>query len=450
MRKFYLFFALLFIISSTTLTSCGDKEENLIENPGTDPDDDNKDEDNKDEDNKDEGQDKQMSSYEQKIFLEETGIEFVNSIKSTDFEELVNLANYASDEYSEYDTEELEEWADECFESMLKYLGKEEESDDYSIYRYTNYSCLYVLSNFKGHFEAKNGQWVYSKANDLQFAFKDQYGKKCTMNLTVAGKTKKVYIGREEDWFDYEYDDETGKYIEYIDVYQNYLEIPEVIELTLTVNDSKMANVKLTTSLDIDGEEFNIERDNYSASLSFSVADYSINVDKFSYNAQKDASVAISLKKGSKLLAKASAYVEGYYRNEEIGAAKNAEIVFDILEKVKVKGECMDILRLADKVEKAEEYCDNEKTFKSYLSDINEMLDLNVYYNNSNTVQASVRIDASCEDEWGEEYWYFEPVICFGDGTSYNTFDVFFDENDFEDLIRSFENLIEDFEWLLR
>ena len=134
MKKFYLFFALLFIISSTTLISCGEKEENLIENPGTDPDDDNKDDDNKDDDNKDEGQDKQMSSYEQKIFLEETGIEFVNSIKSTDFEELVNLANYASDEYSEYDTEELVEWADECFESMLKYLGEEEESDYYSMY----------------------------------------------------------------------------------------------------------------------------------------------------------------------------------------------------------------------------------------------------------------------------------------------------------------------------
>ena len=58
MKKFYLFFALLFIISSTTLISCGDKEENLIENPGTDPDDDNN-----DDDNNDEGQDKQRTVH---------------------------------------------------------------------------------------------------------------------------------------------------------------------------------------------------------------------------------------------------------------------------------------------------------------------------------------------------------------------------------------------------
>ena len=46
------------------------------------------------------------------------------------------------------------------------------------------------------------------------------------------------------------------------------------------------------------------------------------------------------------------------------------------------------------------------------------------------------------EDTWyGRTYWDVEPVICFYDGSSYSTFEAFFNDRDFKKTIDAFKTL---------
>lgn len=86
---------------------------------------------------------------------------------------------------------------------------------------------------------------------------------------------------------------------------------------------------------------------------------------------------------------------------------------------------------------------DNESQYKSYLNQANSMMNVGVYYNNSQTRQASLRFEPffhqyAYYDNGG--YWGNEPVIVFTDGTSYSTFDAFFDEDSFKSVLDGLKN----------
>jgi hypothetical protein len=71
-------------------------------------------------------------------------------------------------------------------------------------------------------------------------------------------------------------------------------------------------------------------------------------------------------------------------------------------------------------------------------------MDVNMYFDNTSTKQATVKLEPFQEDDWyGYRYWESEPVIYFQDGTSYSTFEAFFDADDFGNSVNAFEKLIE-------
>lgn len=479
MKIFKWFWLPAFALMLTTpiITSCGgDDEEETTQGDGGDNNDDGGDNNegggNNEEGGEDNGgnsgggniSDNAMSPTRQKMYLEETGVELLNLIKTADFRSYVDLFDYVEDTYYDYETDEVEEWAEECFEDMTKFLGTSSEEEYYTgyyyYYYYDNYSCLYALSGFKGHFTAKNGRWDYSAADDLQFIFNDQNEKKCVLKLTASGSTKKVYIGDEEDYVDSYWGGSYGEY--YYENYKNYVEIPEKITISLTQGGSSIVSLTLKTDLSsVAGENFNLEKDKYSVTASVKVKDYEWNLTKASYKAQENAEIGFNFKKGSSTLVSMSAYIdakvdfeedEDYEDSEvEVTSAKNAKLNFSIMDdKVKIAGNCLDVIKFNNKIEDAEDYCDQETAYKSYINEANEMLDLYVYYNGTDTKQAYVSLEPFYEDDYyyGGE-WECEPVIRFADGTSYSTFEAFFDEDDFKDLINTFEKLIEDFEGLV-
>lgn len=451
--------AFALMLTTPVITSCGgDEDEDTTH--GSDNGDDNENENNGGESgggNSGGGNisDKAMNSTEQKMHLEETGVEVVNLIKAADFKSYVNLLEYVEDTYYDYETDEVEEWYEGCLEDITKTLGNYSEEKYYGDkYYYTNYSRIYAASNFTGHFTAKNGYWDYTKADDLQFIFNDQNGKKCVIKLTTSGSSKKVYVGEEEDWVDYEYDYSTGNYINYIDNYENYIKIPEKITISMTQGGSSIITMTLTTDLNmVDGENFNLEKDKYAITANVKIKDYEWNLTKASYKAQSNAEISMNIKKGSTTIVSMSAYIDGKVDmdEEEVTSAKNAKLNFSVMDdKVKIAGSCLDIIKFNNKMEEAEDHCNQETAYKSYINEANEMLDLYVYYNGTSTKQAYVNLEPFYDEyyyDYGE--WDCEPVIRFADGTSYSTFEAFFDEDDFTDLINTFEKLIEDFEGLV-
>ena len=53
-----------------------------------------------------------------------------------------------------------------------------------------------------------------------------------------------------------------------------------------------------------------------------------------------------------------------------------------------------------------------------------------------------MRLEPFIDEEWGGyTYWRVEPVICFFDGSSYSTFEAFFNNKDFKTTIDQFKKL---------
>ena len=74
------------------------------------------------------------------------------------------------------------------------------------------------------------------------------------------------------------------------------------------------------------------------------------------------------------------------------------------------------------------------------------LVDLGVYYDGTSTRQASVEFDPVVEDNgYGDEFYWIEPVLVFGDGSRYFFYD-YFDDRIFEDLVEDFEDFINDYE----
>lgn len=421
------------VLSTPVFISCGKSGDDLIEKPEDDnssypeiP------------DTPEIPESSYLSSAEQKKYLDVVGQEFIAYVKANEFKNIVDLTEYMND--VEYDSDEVEEWAERCLEDITEVLDSYEKHG----YYYTAYSRLYAASNFTGHFTVKNGEWKYSKANDLQFCFKDQSGKECILKLEASKNAKKVYVGSEEE-YDYDYDG--YKYYEYIDNYENYIMVPEIITVILTQGGKSLAEFTMTTDLKmIDGEDFNLEKDTYNISASLKVNDYEYKLDKALYKAQSTVNITMNMTKGKTKLLSVSASVNTKVKDEELSEAKNAKLEFDILGKVKIAGTCTDIAKLAEKLEKADDNCENEGTFKSYITEANSMMSLKVYYEGTDKEQASLKLEPFFDNDWGYGEWIYEPVICFNDGTGYSTFEAFFDEDDFEDFIQVLDKLTEDFE----
>ena len=91
---------------------------------------------------------------------------------------------------------------------------------------------------------------------------------------------------------------------------------------------------------------------------------------------------------------------------------------------------------------KADENDYTEGTFKSYINQANALADINVYYDGKSTKHASIRLEPFREEGWYQTYWTAEPVLVFySDGSSYSTFEAFFNQSEFKRTINTFKTL---------
>ena len=219
------------------------------------------------------------------------------------------------------------------------------------------------------------------------------------------------------------------------------------------------------TSVDIDlaaisGEEFDVSKNALTFNSTTELNNgYTFEVKNVAYNGNVKASATMNMKKqGTTLLSFAfaadlkdipSCNVSAFSHDFDIDdyetdntTAKDAFVKLDVLGKMQIQGSITDVHKYADYLEKADDNDDNEQNFKSYLNHANSLSDINLFYDNTATKQASVKWEAFVDEQWnGYTYWTAEPVLLFFDGSSYSTFSAFFDEDDFEEIIDLFEEL---------
>ncbi|MDO5128565.1 MAG: hypothetical protein Q4D64_01450 [Prevotellaceae bacterium] len=451
---------------SSALVSCGGDDDS-VDSPIVNPDPIKPEEPSKNE---------AMTPLEQKEYLDVIARGFMDKTPASDFNEISKLCNHISNTYTDnYDWDEVGDWGSEIFESLKESLGttdKEQEKYSWGEYNYiyTNYKALVMASNFKGQFKAIGNKWELSKADDLQFIFSDQYGKECVLKLVTSGNVKKVFIGNIDEWVDYKSNSTDDYYIsnDYYDRTQLTVGVPENIVVTLTQGGSQVVKVTVKLNIgDLSNDKFDLSKNQLTASTLVELNNgYKFNVSQVAYNGNNKTSVSFDMSKNGESLASVAfssdisgipscnidAMVSGNIDEEDFNNSnmKNVYVKLDIMGKLQIQGTLSDVRKFTDYINEADDKDDDEKTFKSYVNQANSLANFNLFYDGKSTKQATVTLEAFEEESWnGMKYWYMEPMLNFYDGSSYSTFDAFFNDKDFKSVIDAFEKLADNYASLI-
>lgn len=396
-----------------------------------------------------------LNEEESKEELEKIAKELMDEFKASDFEGVLDLAEYIAQECMEYEVDE--ELLNDALKDFIEQDTLGTENDEYgSIYHI--YKVVYKLSGIKGKFTANNETKCLEKedANNFSLHITDQNGNPCEVAITVGGNKKTVYCWDETEAWGSSWD-ENGNYYYEENINKIYVEVPETVTLVMKQNGNKLLEFVINTDLSsMAGSEFNLENDQYSVGATAYFNGYSINVDKVTYKNNTEAKVSVSFKHGDKNLitAKATATpdIENKYDeewDEEYIEAncKDNTVKVSILNNLRIEGTCKNLLKALEAIE-GEEY-DVDAAKREEM--INKSIDVKLFFNNSSNASAKIEIECEEEkefDEWSDEYYYYQefiPVIVFNDG-SRNSLEDFFNKYDFEETIEAFETLINEFE----
>jgi hypothetical protein len=148
--------------------------------------------------------------------------------------------------------------------------------------------------------------------------------------------------------------------------------------------------------------------------------------------------------------------LEDYNEDEEIDLSdiKKVEASLNVMDKVQIKASCNSLKGFVSAIENIDDsdygYDDQDfEKYARYVNELNEKYEVKVYYNNNNTLQAVLQLEAEKDwyNEWDDEYYYdMIPIILFAADESKYSVDDFFDDNLFNKVENEFEDLIESFE----
>lgn len=445
-KRWYLLLALPLVLGApTVLSSCGDDEPDPIEKPNN-PDTPNTPGDNNQGETK-------LDSESQKLKLQATAQKFMKEVPADEMRNLSQLADYVNDAYidnSKFSNDVVTDWFKKLIDSNLSPDGKEDISNYWSK---EYYKRIIELSQFKGKFVAGKEGWTKSNADDLQFEFKDQNGITCVLTLKTSGKTAKVYVG--ETWGDCKYEPTIdGEYSKRIDVIEkNYVYVPEHITTTLLQG----GNTLVSAEVNIDhsqflGPEYDLSKDAVSTNATVKINNYVWVVDRAAHNGKEgSAYVKGSMSKAGKTLVsfEASAADTKLDENGELLQGGAAKVSVNILGEVQIKGTCSNVKTFADYLDKADQFEENESQFKSYVNQANSLLNLGIYFNGGSMRQAKVQLECFEDGYANWKDWTYEPVLVFDDNSTYSTFTAFFNETSFREVINSFEDLVRSYEKLI-
>ena len=428
------------------------------------------------------------SAVEQKEFLEDAAVDFLNMFPTQNFKSYADFAREISDIYEDYDWDYVESWGKDAFELCRELLSQntiKTGESEWITWKYVDYECtqnydlLLTFSNFTGCFTANNhGQWNYSNSNDLKFVFKDKAGNDCVIRLATGGGSTPLKLPTYKDRSHKTYEDYDGsittyKYYEYIDRYKVELVVPEIINLSLTKGGQPVVEVNLTTDIrSLNDSYLDLSTSILGVNAELKLDNgYRFIADNVLYEGNKSLlAQAHAFKDNDELLSvKVSALLQGFpsmvfsdeekdkfeeyftdrIRNDN-STANDVNFKIDIQKKVQIVGTVTNARKLYDYIDKAYEFKDEETRFKQYINNANEVINIGLYFNDNNVKQASAKLEAFPKNIWnyGENRvrWDSRPVIVLSDGSQTSTFDDYFDEREFKRVINLFESLIDDYE----
>ena len=357
--------------------------------------------------------------------------------------------------------------------------------------------------------DAKYETWVYDKSvtDRLEVEFTDDHNQKWVATLKGSKETTRIHMtvnDKNVEKYLYEGGPDAGTSSEYVRLYEEEytLDVPKQITFTVKCNSGAIVDMTVNSDLafewayneesestgylswyeDIwsyEGGWYGYEDSDWTGTSSIGIDYTNLNVDArlnvngyeetFKSTATKSgisASAGVKINGKSMLEAEAAlnADIDNIIKqindaaNEDdediqvdVTAVKEVSMYMDIMGKVQIVGKCDKFEELYDAIIDLEE-ADDENDFKKYernLAQINDTYNVTLHYDNTETVQANIELEAYEEEsEWDEGYTYFEvrPVLVFAADSSRYSFEDYFTESSFSDLIEAVEDLGDDFE----
>lgn len=419
MKVFRLFFSLAVAVTlSMAATSCGDDNDSDAGKSGGSG-----------------GSESSLSESQKKEYIDQTGRELVGKISAEDFRPITDLGQYVHDYLT--DSKNETKAVSDFFEAATNLCTLQDTK--------TYVKHLFAMSYFSAQFEYKNGAWekVGTEQGQLRFSFYDRNGQPCVAEMTAVGSEKEVHasIFDVKDW---RYDYYMGYYKK---TTENRILLPSAITVKITQGNAILADIYV--SFEVPAGEFEYTSNNAAVTLNATIMGYSITLEG-NYNGSKDAAIRLSVGKRNETWVKANASSNlRLDSNGEFISAGNTNLTIDVLGKVQIKGTVDDVNKVRDMVEGVDRNT-TESEVKNRVEQINQQMHVNVYFDGNDTRQAFIQSYPFYEKRSYYNTWKIEPVICFGDGTSYSTFEEFGNDSRFKDLIKKVEQLVTDFEHLVK
>lgn len=439
-----------------------------------------------------------LTPVESKAYLQETGIEFMESIKAEDHQNLVDLTNFVADEFSDFEVDEryVDKVSGIYQESYEDYAKAPNANVPASVFELVSL-CQEIAQNGQalttraidiytinagfpdlyGSFtpDYQNNVWTYdaSVKDRLEVSFKDNQNQLWVATLKGSKETTLLHIKAEsiyeETWYGDVYDDHG--------IFDFKLRVPKEINFDVTCDGISVIKltVKSNLALALDlYESYESYYDGYNSSSDYEVRltldytnlnlDASLNVNGYETivkNAvtQKDLTASSEIKIAGKSLLRVQSAVAvdidklvSNVEDEEFDENNVKSISFeaDMMGAVQIKAECPTFKLMFNAIENMVEAEENDLDFREFsnrISELNGTYDILVYYEGNNTVQASVELEAyERQSDWDEvKYNDCRPILVFAaDGSQYQ-FENYFSDSSFSDLIDAFEELVNSF-----
>lgn len=429
-----------------------------------------------------------LSPAEQQKKMQQVGEKAMSYVSALDFKYWSDLCEHVDDAYIDnerFDNDVVEDF----FESLVQsteiagshHQDNRQETYNWGetyiynyIYDYTDYNCLILLSNIRGHFTAGSNGWTKQDANDLQFTFKDQNGSTCIAKLTHSGKTQTVHVMDLED-SDYEWYQNGNTYTStsYYENNKYYVEIPEQINVTFTVGGTQRMTTDIRLDLNgIENQTIDIEKLSLDAHATVKLDGYEFKTTNIKYQPNSVVSTNFQFIKGGKTIVTVNFKAGDFYTLSLGGditqedtwdhivdfgtvSGGQAQITVDVLGELQINANLSDFGTIRETLEKLEDDDRNESAYKADVQKLNSLMQAGLYYDRTSTLQANFLLKAFEEmdryygnvyDE--DRYWEIKPIIRFADGSSYSLLEEtsFFNETSFKSLIDKATQLFEDFE----
>lgn len=383
-----------------------------------------------------------MTESEQKEYIDKTGRELVDKINADDFKPITELATYVSDNLTRTATNRSSKTdvIEDFFEAAVDMCTLENTKE--------HIRRLFEMSKFSAEFSYQNGTWVKTGTpnNTLRFNFNDKNGQPCVAEAVGSGSEVEVHASIFDDKHKrYDY---TNYYSYYTQTEEYRFKVPEQVNVKLTRGNSSLVNIQVNIS--VDGGEFKYNANKASVTMDANIMGYRITLSRAYYNGGSNAGVDVTVAKGGELLVKAVASANVRFDADgEFVSAGNGNVNVNILGKVQVRGTVDDFNKIRD-LDAQINRESTEAEVKEVADQMNKQFNIGVYFNGNGTRQAYLQVYPFLKKKSYYERWELQPVVCFGDGTSYSTFESLGDDSRFKELVKKVESLVTKFEDLVK